>query len=191
MKSKSVPAIIALILLIVAAHPAFSGPNASLGLGIPAAALYDSGGELVLDGVFPLPLAELELSYLLPLSTAPAGGLEAGAGLRAIGFMIGTSFGCYAWPDLRAQWRLGSLIAEGRLGGGLVTAYTDSGFSYQASPVFFPDLSIWWAPGSRRTFRIGGGLFGKLSLPGGESVMGGLADGILLYAGLKASFGRK
>ena len=118
------------------------------------------------------------------------GGFKVGAGTRAIFYLVGTSFGAYAWPDVQAEWRLGTLISEARIGGGLVAGYSDAGFSLQFAPVFFPGLSLWWALGSRGSLRVGGGVLGKLSLPGGESVMGGLADGVILYAGVKAVFGR-
>ncbi len=190
MKIKIAVAVITFLLALLAPIPVHGGPSAYIGLGIPAAAIYLSGGQLVVDGVFPLPLAETGLFFYLPLGKSRTGGFKVGAGARAICYLIGTSFGGYAWPDMQAEWRLGSFIAELRVGGGIVAGYSDSGFSFQTAPVIFPGLSFWWAPGSRGSLRLGGGAFGKLSLPGAESIMGGLTDGLLLYAGFKAVIGQ-
>lgn len=190
MKSKHAARAAAICMAVLISFPAFGGPRASIGLGIPAAIIRESDGALVVEGAFPLPLAELGVSYFLPLGGPQGGSFGLGAGVRGIGFLIGTSFGGYAWPELQAEWRIGSLVAAARLGGGAVAGYSDSEFSFLATPVFFPDLSLWWAPGRRGAFRLGGGAFGKLSFPGSGSALGGLSDGVILYAGAKAAFGR-
>jgi hypothetical protein len=168
------------IVLILALFPAYGTPRLSLGIGAPLAAAYTSNGELTANTVFPLPMAHVELGYAFPL-----GPMSLNAGARSLCYLVGTSFGAYAWPNLTLERRMGALILEARLGGGALAGYADSGFSFTVAPIFLPDLSFWWGIGPRARFRLGGGFFGKLSFGDGSSAMGGLADGVLFYVGIK------
>lgn len=190
MKSKSAASAAAICMAVLISIPAYGGPRVSVGLGIPAAIIRESEGALTLEGAIPLPLAEAGISYIFSFGGPRPGSFGLGAGIRSLGYLVGTSFGGYAWPELLAEWRLGSLVAATRLGGGAVAGYSDSGFSFLAAPVLIPDLSLWWSPGRRGFLSLGGGVFGKVSFPGGESALGGLSDSLIIYAGVKAAFGR-
>ena len=168
------------IVLILALFPAYGTPRLSLGLGAPLAAAYTSNGELTVNTVIPLLMAHVELGYAFPL-----GPLSLNPGARSLCYLVGTSFGAYAWPNITLERRMGALILEARLGGGALASYSDSGFSFTVAPIFFPDLSFWWGIGPRARFRLGGGFFGKLSFGTGDAAMGGLADGVVFYVGVK------
>jgi hypothetical protein len=189
MKAKIAAKTTVIFLTVLISMPTFGGPSASIGLGIPMALMHESEGRLEVEGTIPLPLAEASFYYSLPVGGSASRSFNVGAGVRSISYLIGSSFGGYAWPDLQAEWRLGALVAASRLGGGVIAGYSDSGFSLFAGPVFLPDLSLWWTFGRRASLRLGFGFFGKLSLPGGESALGGLSDSLIIYAGAKAVFG--
>jgi hypothetical protein len=189
MKSKIAAKTAVIFMAVLISVPAYGGPSASIGLGIPMALMHESGGQLVVEGTIPLPLAEASFSYSVPAGGSASSAFTIGAGIRSISYLIGTSFGGYAWPELQAEWRLGALVAASRLGGGAAAGYSDSGFSLFTGPVFLPDVSLWWTFGKRGSLRLGFGVFGKLSLPGGESALGGLSDSLIIYAGAKAVFG--
>lgn len=181
MRAKNLLGAVALVLALLAGAPsAYGAPRLSVGIGAPLAAAYTAGGELTVNTVLPLPMAQIEAGYTFPLHA-----LSLGVDARSICYLVGTSFGAYAWPNLTLERRQGALIIEARLGGGVLASYSNSDFSLTAAPIFFPDLSLWWGIGPRARIRLGGGLFGKLSFGTGDTAMGGLADGIILYVGIR------
>lgn len=172
--------VIVLFALLVAAVPAFSQFRADLGLSVPV-----GGGVLVgetFEGGFfgsnaaiPfIPIPDVGLHYQIPL-----GFMRVGVGARVLPLILVN----VAWPDVYAELQLGSLFLEAHVGGGAIATYIPgAGFGVGFANLILPDVSLWLAPGPKKSFRIGVGALGITSKLEGFDAF---PVGVIFYGGVK------
>ncbi len=176
-------AVLVLLVLALLAAPVFAGFRADLGINVPFASGIYSGGTLDWSflgsgGSFPvIPIPEVGLSYQIPL-----GFIHLGVGIRAMPLIIAN----VAWPNAYAEFNLGPVVLEAQLGGGAIGYYFAGGKPGLFTGAFLlPDVSVWLAPGPKRSFRIGAGAFGIMSSSAAFTDITSIPVGLVFYGGVK------
>jgi hypothetical protein len=176
-------AVLVLLVLALMAAPVFAGFRADLGINVPFGSGVYSGGTLDWKffgsgGSFPvIPIPEVGLSYQVPL-----GFIHLGVGIRALPLIVAN----VAWPNAYAEFNLGPVVLEAQVGGGAIGYYIAGGKpGLYTGAVLLPDVSVWLAPGPKRSFRIGVGALGIMTSSDSFKDITSIPVGLFFYGGVK------